>query len=80
MDHVSRNIGPKASHEPTCKGLDIKIQDVYLNTSDEKCVSLAGETDKDEILVMLKNMIIKWWLDTREQLSSNHEKILDVQG
>ena len=65
-DHLSRNIGPEESHEPTCKGLDIKIQDVYLNTSDEKCVSLAAETDKDEILVMLKNMIIKGWLDMRD--------------
>ena len=60
-DHLSRNIGMKESHEPTCKGLDLKIQDVYLNTSDEKCMSLAGETDKDEILVTLKNMIIKGW-------------------
>ena len=65
-DHLSRNIGPKESHEPTCKGLDIKIQDVYLNTSDEKCVSLAAETDKDEILVMLKSMIIKGWSDMRD--------------
>ena len=65
-DHLSRNIAPKESHEPTCKGLDIKIQDVYLNTSDEKCVSLAAETDKDEILVMLKSMIIKGWPDTRD--------------
>ena len=44
----------KESHEPTCKGLDLKIQDVYLNTSDDKCMSLASETDKDEILVTLK--------------------------
>ena len=59
VDHLSRNNGPKESHEPTCKGLDINIPDVYLNTSDEKCVSLAAETDKDEILVTLKSMIIK---------------------
>ena len=66
VDHLSRNIGPQESHEPTCKGLNIKIQDVYLNTSDEKCVSLAAETDKDEILVTLKNMIIKEWLNMRD--------------
>ena len=59
VDHLSRNTGTKESHEPTCQGLDIKIQDIYLNTSNEKCLSLAGETDKDEILVMLKNTIIK---------------------
>ena len=46
-DHLSRNIAMKESHEPTCKGLDLKIQDMYLNTSDEKCMLLASETDKD---------------------------------
>ena len=60
-DHLSRNIGMKESYEPTCKGLDLKIQDVYLNTSDEKCMSLASETDKDEILATLKNMIMTGW-------------------
>ena len=51
-DQLSRNIGMKESNKLTFKGLDLKVQDVYLNSSDEKCVSLAGETDKDEILVM----------------------------
>ena len=73
-DHLSRNIGMKELHEPTCKGLDIKIQDVYLNTSDEKCVSLAGETDKDGILVTLKNMIIKGWPDMRDNCPQNLRK------
>ena len=31
-----------------CQGLDLKIQDVYLNASNDKCMSLAAETDKDE--------------------------------
>ena len=29
-------------------------------------MSLAGETDKDEILVTLKNMIIKGWPEMRD--------------
>ena len=36
------------------------------NTSNEKCPSMAGETDKDENLVTLKNMIIKGWPDMRD--------------
>ena len=74
VDHLSRNIGMTESHEPTCKGLDLKIQDIYLNTSDEKCVSLAGETEKDEILVTLKNMIIKGWPDMRDNCLQNLRK------
>ena len=58
-DHLSRNISAKQSVDPTCKGLDVKIQDVYLNTSNERCLSLAKETDKDETLITLKNVIIK---------------------
>ena len=45
-DHLSRNIGAKQSDDPTCKGLDLKIQDIYINTSNERCMSLAKETDK----------------------------------
>ena len=71
-DHLSRNIGPKESHEPTCKGLDIKIQDVYLNTSDEKCVSLAVETDE----TYDHKRVARY----KGQLSPNPEKTLDIQG
>ena len=39
----------------------MKIQDVYLNASDDKCLSLASEIDKDETLVTLKSQIIKCW-------------------
>ena len=73
-DHLSRNIGMKELHEPTCKELDLKIQDIYLNTSDKKCMLLAGETDKDEILVTLKNMIIKGWPEMRDDHPQNLRK------
>ena len=59
-DHLSRNVDTNTKpKEPTCKGLDLKIEDIYLNASNDKCVSLATETDKDEILVTLKAQIIK---------------------
>ena len=54
-DHLSRNFSTWESKEPTCSGLDIKINDIYLNASNEKCISLAKETDKDEVLLALKN-------------------------
>ena len=55
-DHLSRNVDTsKKPNEPTCKGLDLKIQDVYLNTSNDKNLSLTTETDKDEALVALKS-------------------------
>ena len=66
-DHLSRNVSQKESEVPTCSGLDLKINDVYLNTSDERCISLAQETDKDEVLVALKNQIIKGWPDKRDE-------------
>ena len=47
-DHLSRNVSAQELKEPTCSGLDLKINDIYLNASDEKCISLAKETDKDE--------------------------------
>ena len=66
-DHLSRNISSKESNEPTCSGLDMKIEDVYINASDDRCLSLAAETDKDETLIALKNMIIKGWPDRRDE-------------
>ena len=64
-DHLSRNVSAQESKEPTCSGLDLKINDIYLNASEEKCFSLAKETDKDEALLALKNQIIKGWPDNR---------------
>ena len=65
-DHLSQNVSQESSEIPTCSGLDLKINDVFLNTSDEKCISLAQETDKDEVLVALKNQIIKGWPQMRD--------------
>ena len=73
-DHLSRNIGAKQSDDPTCKGLDLKIQDVYLNTSNDRCLSLAKETDKDETLIALKNVIIKGWPSMRNDCPHNLRK------
>ena len=53
-DHLNRNISSKESNEPTFLGLDMKIEDIYLNASDDRCFSLASETDKDETLIVLK--------------------------
>ena len=47
---------------------------MYLNTSDDKCMSLASETDKDEILFTLKNMIIKGWPEMRDDCPKNLRK------
>ena len=44
-DHLSRNISDKESHELTCKGLELKVEDVYLNASEDRCLSLAKETE-----------------------------------
>ena len=66
-DHLSRNIGTEKTNEPTCKGLDLKINDVYLNTSSEKCASLTAEMSKDEVLSALKNQIIKVWPPMRSE-------------
>ena len=65
VDHLSRNVSGHESNEPTCSGIDLKINDIYLNANDEKFISLAKETDKDEVLLALKNQIIKGWLDNR---------------
>ena len=42
-DHLSHNIASgDSSNKPTCEGLDLKIHSVYLNASDDKCLSLAS--------------------------------------
>ena len=65
-DHLSRNVGQESSEVPTCSGLDLKINYVFLNASNERCISLAQETDKNEVLVALKNQIIKGWPQMRD--------------
>ena len=58
-DHLSHNVASDSSNKPTCEGLDLKIHDAYLNASDDKCLSLAAETDKDPMMQALKHQIIK---------------------
>ena len=60
-DHLSRNvdINAKKTNKATCKGLNLKIHDIYLNPSSEKCASLTSEMSKDSVLMTLKNQIIK---------------------
>ena len=48
-------------------GLDLKIQDIYLNASKDRCVSLAKQTENDETLITLKNMVLKGWPDKRDE-------------
>ena len=54
-------------------GLDMKIQDIYLNASEVRCISLAKETEKDETLVVLKNVIIKGWPEKRDECPQEFE-------
>ena len=71
-DHLSCNIpSGDSSNKPTCEGLDIKIHDVYLNASDDKCFSLADEMTKDPMMQALKHQIIKGWLHIRSECSKN---------
>ena len=71
-DHLSRKVDTRQKQtEPTCKSSDLKIYDIYLNASNEKCLSLATETDKDETLVALKNKIIKEWPSDRDECPRN---------
>ena len=61
-DHLSCNIVTgDSSNKPTCEGLDLKIHNVYLKASDDKCLSLAVEMDKDPMMQALKHQIIKGW-------------------
>ena len=72
-DHLSRNVDINADKpsELTCKGLGLKIHNVYLNASDDKCLSLATETSKDPMMQALKHQIIKGWSSIRNECSSN---------
>ena len=62
-DHLSHSvdINTEKSNKPTCKGLELKVHDVFLNASSEKCISMAMEMSNDSVLVSLKQMIIKGW-------------------
>ena len=60
-DHLSCDVPMEKSKEPTCESLYLKVHNVFVNVSSEKCVSLAVETSKDPVLIVLKHMIIKGW-------------------
>ena len=66
---IFRNVrvDTEKSKEPMCDGLDLKIQNVYLNASSDKCVLLAAEIGKDEVLCALKNQIMKGWMPMRTE-------------
>ena len=73
LDHLSRNIDKNAQkpEKPTCRGLELKVEDIDLNASDDKSVSLAMETEKDENLVLLMVQIIKGWPERRDECPTN---------
>ena len=71
-DHLSHNIpSGDSSNKPTHEGMDIKIHDVYLNASDDKCLSLAAEMVKDPMMQALKHQIIKGWPHIRSECGKN---------
>ena len=70
-DHLSRNVDNGKLNNLSCKGLDLKFHDVYLNASSEKCISLATEMSKDPVLMALKNQIIKGWPGQRSKCLRN---------
>ena len=70
-DHLSHNVSSDSSNKPTCEGLDLKIHDVYLNASNEKCLSLENEMSKDPMMQALKHQIIKGWPHSRSECSKN---------
>ena len=71
-DHLSHNItAGDSSNKPTCEGLDLKIHNVYLNVSSDKCKNLVIETDKDPLMQALKHQIIKGWPSIGSECSCN---------
>ena len=57
----------------------MKIEDVYLNASEDRCLSLAAETDKDETMTALKNVIIKGWPERRDECPKNLRNFWNYQ-
>ena len=49
----------------------MKVHDVYLNASDDKCLRLATETSKDPMMQALKHQIIKGWPHSRSECGKN---------
>lgn len=79
-NHLSCNVPSEKLIKPMCEGLDLKIHDVYLNMSPEKCVSLEEQTCKDLVLSSLKNQIIKGWPPNRSECPKDLQDFWNYQG
>ena len=60
-DHLSRNVQPIPSNEPTLSNLDLEISVLELNASPSKLQLIKQESDRDPQLLMLKKYIIQGW-------------------
>ena len=71
-DHLSHNVIVRdSSNKPTCEGLDLKIHNIYLNASNDKCLGHATEMSKDPMMQALKHQIIKGWPHSRSECGKN---------
>ena len=75
-DHLSCNVNTEKSNEPTCKGLDIKVHNVFLNASGEKCVSLASEMSKGFSIDTIKPHNYKRLAKTKKWMPKKNLKII----
>ena len=53
---------------------------MYLDASDDKCLSLAGKMTKDPTMQALKHQIIKGWPSIRSECSSNLQDYWNYRG
>ena len=60
-DHLSRNVQPTPSNEPTLPNLDLEISVLELNASPSKLQLIKQESDVDPQSLMQKKYIIKGW-------------------
>ena len=60
-DHLSRNVHPNPSVEPTLPSLDLEISSLELNASPSKLELIRQESERDPQLLMLKKLIIQGW-------------------
>ena len=80
-DHLGRNVIVKQeSNVPTCEGLDLKIHDVFLNVSNDKCNSMATETGKDTVMQALKHEIVKGWPNMRTECPINLQDFWNLES
>ena len=60
-DHLSRNINPEASKDPTIPGLNLEVSSLELNSSPTKLERIRQESGCDPQMLMLKKLIIQSW-------------------